>query len=268
MFDAPESEGASMNEQIAQQPPIKRKPVYRGGEPQKGETIYITDEDNYTTDDLIEEDEGSSTRHTRQVSIERTSRAPRTPAANREIMRVTRHAGPPPIQRTSRTTASHPQPQAKQKPVKQAQKHFHWLFYVGTGMLASFALWAIGNTALSWLQSEHDNSVYGYPRTYQLDANVGHQGISHFIVENLHGDIIVMEVHPSNLAETKVYQGPTFSGAGTDLQPATISFQDVNSDGKPDMIISVGNGRYILINTGSAFRPTVSSDKIIAQEVK
>jgi hypothetical protein len=38
--------------------------------------------------------------------------------------------------------------------------------------------------------------------------------------------------------------------------------------GKQDMVISVGNGRYVLINTGSAFRPTTSSDKISDQEVK
>src|SRR5205823_2451352 len=109
--------------------------------------------------------------------------------------------------------------------------------------LASVVLWMGGSTAFSWLQTQHDNSLYGYPRTYQIDANVGHAGISHFICENLHGDIIVLEIQPSNLTETHIYQGPTFSGAGTDLQPATLSFKDVNGDGRPDMIISVGNGR-------------------------
>src|SRR5207237_556719 len=137
-----------------------------------------------------------------------------------------------------------------------------WLFYVGSGMLVSAALWIAGSTALSWLQAEHDNLTYGTPRTFQVDAHVGHQGTSHFIAENLHGDILVMEVHPSNLAETKVYQGPTYSGPGTDSLVATLSFKDVNGDGKPDMVISVGNGRYVLINTGTDFRPTTSSDYI------
>jgi hypothetical protein len=236
--------------------------AYRSRAPKQDETIYITDEP-VEEDDFIEEDEGPYTRHTRQVSIERTCRAPRTPAANRTILRVTKHAGPP-VQRTSRTTT--PQPPAKQKPVPQpAQKRFHWLFYVGIGMVGMLVLWIVGSTAVSLAQAEHDTLTYGYPRTYQLDANVGHQGISHFIVENLHGDILVMEIQPSHLAETKVYQGPTFKGTGTDLQPATLSFQDVNSDGKADMVISVGNGRYVLINTGNAFRPSTPSDHI--QEV-
>jgi hypothetical protein len=264
-----------MKEQIAEQPPVARKPVYRGGAPKQGETVYLPDEENlYTTDEpieddgLIEEDEDPYTRHhrrTRHVSLERTCRAPRTPAANRTMMHVTRHAGPPPIQRTARTATSTPQ---QRQPAKQAEKRLHWLFYVGCGAMASAALWFVGSTAFSWLQTQHDTSLYGYPRTYQVDENVGHAGISHFISENLHGDILVIEVQPSNLTATKVYQGPTFSGAGTDLQPATLSFQDVNSDGKPDMVISIGNGRYVLINTGSSFRPSTPADKINQQEVQ
>jgi hypothetical protein len=144
----------------------------------------------------------------------------------------------------------------------------HWLFYVGSGMIAMLALWMMGSAAFSWLQAQHDNSTYGYPRTFQVDANVGHDGLSHLIVVNLHGDILVTEIHQNTLAETKIYQGPQFAGPGSDLEPATISFQDVNGDGKPDMVIEVGNGRYILINTGNAFRPTTSADKISDQEVK
>lgn len=201
----------------------------------------------------------------RPSSVVRRYKIPPTAVETR--MRVTRHVGPPPIQRASRTTA--PQPQGKQEPVpQQSQKRLHWLFYVGAGMLASAVLWMGGSTAFSWLQTQHDNSLYGYPRTYQIDANVGHVGISHFIVENLHGDILVIEVQPSNLTATKVYQGPTFEGAGTDLQPATLSFKDVNGDHLPDMVISVGNGRYVLINTGSSFRPSTPADHIDQQEVQ
>ena len=246
-----------MREQIAEH-------VYRGGKPTKHETIYITDEDNLsTTDDFIEEDEGPSNQRTRQVSIERICKVPRTPAANRTYLRVTRHAEPPRIERISRTTASRPQQQAKQKPVKQqVQKHKHWLFYVGSGMLTSMALWMVGSAAVSFAQTVHDNLTYGTPRTYQMDANVGHQGTSHFIVENLQGDILVMELHPSDLAETKVYQGPTFSGNDADTMVATISFQDVNGDGKSDMVIAVNNQRFVLINTGTAFRPTTPADHV------
>ncbi len=52
------------------------------------------------------------------------------------------------------------------------------------------------------------------------------------------------------------------SGAGADLQPATISFPDLNGDGYPDMVITIGNGRYVLINDHRAFRPVNASDHI------
>lgn len=66
-----------LKEQIVQQPLVKHKPVYRGGQPKQDETIYITDEDDLsTTDDFIEDDEDSYPRYhrrTRQVSILRKS---------------------------------------------------------------------------------------------------------------------------------------------------------------------------------------------------
>lgn len=237
--------------------------AYRGGKPKPGDTIYYSAEENpYTTDDMVEEDDRFYA--VRQPSsVVRRGKIPLSAVQNRTtIMRVTRHVGPHVTPRAS-LQDQQPQQQAKQKPFpQQRQKRLHWLFYVGCGAMASLALWIAGSTALSWLQVQHDNSVYGYPRTYQIDVNVGHQGVSHFTVENLNGDILVMELHPSDLAETHLYQGPLFSGPGADDYVATISFKDVNGDGKPDMIIAVNNQRYVLMNDGTGFRPSTPSDHI------
>lgn len=231
------------------------EPVQQNRQPRPGDTICISDEEFYA--------------ERSRSSVVRRGTIPPTSAQNRTMLRVTKHTVTP-VQRASRTTTPQPQPrpqpQGKQKPVKQAQKRFHWLFYVGCGAMASLVLWTAGSVALSWLQTQHDNSVYGYPRTYQIDANVDHAGVSHFIVENLHGDILVMELHPSNLADTHIYQGPVFSGAGADDYVATISFKDLGN-GKPDMIIAVNNQRFVLVNDGSGFRPVEASDHLDQQEV-
>jgi hypothetical protein len=268
-----------MKEQRTQQPPRPKRPA------RPDDTVYCpADENPYRTDepygsrqprpdDTICIDDETFYNERRNSSVRCYKTAPPTAAETRTrvrtVMHVTKHQGPPPPI-TPRASLKAPQSrqQAKQKPVpQQTQKRKHWLFYAGCGALASLALWTVGSTGFSWLQAEHDYLTYGAPRTYQMDANVGHQGTSHFIVENLRGDIIIMELHPSDLAETKVYQGPTYSGPGTDDFVATVSFEDVNGDGKPDMVIAVNNQRFVLINTGTAFRPTTPADKITDQEV-
>ncbi len=103
---------------------------------------------------------------------------------------------------------------------------------------------------------------YGYPRTYQVDADVKHGGISHFLVENLDGRVIIYEIQPDHLADSHVYQGPVLEGAGVDQYPATIRFLDLNGDGRPDMLISFHDIHMILINTTDGFRPVTPADHL------
>ena len=109
-------------------------------------------------------------------------------------------------------------------------------------------------------QRHVDNATYGYPRTFQTDANVGHGGVSHFIVVNLHGTIEVIEVPPNpGRNPPHLYLIAQFGNSGADLVPATVSFTDLNGDGKPDMQVTVYNGSnptiYILFNNGTTFVP-------------
>jgi len=178
----------------------------------------------------------------------------------RVAIRVTKHQGPPPIQRASRLTADQ---QAAAQPARP-KEHWrpHWLASVGLGMLATLLLAGGLSALLQWWQGQQDALQYGYPRTFQCDQDVRHRGMSHFIAENLNGHIFVIEMQASDLARTKIYQGPTIFGQQTDLQPVTLTFQDVNADGYPDMIVAVNHQRYVFINDHTAFRPATPTDKI------
>ncbi len=184
-----------------------------------------------------------------------------TTTTPRTVMRVTRHQGPPPMQRASRVPCPASE-EPQQAPMQQSRRRLHPTIYIGAAMLIMLGGYVLVSSLLQWWQVQEDTWHYGYPRTFQIDADVRHGGISHFIVVNLHGHIIITEMQENALQKTKVYAGPVFEGAGTDLAPATISFQDVNGDGYPDMIIAVRTGRYLLINDQSAFRPATPADKV------
>lgn len=114
------------------------------------------------------------------------------------------------------------------------------------------------------LQRWNDDRVYGYPRTYQTDANVGHGDsrypLSHFIAVNLNGRIEVIEL-PQGDTDTlhpHLYLIARLAMQGSDLVPVTVSFADVNGDGKSDMVVTFNETQWILFNNGTTFVPRLS----------
>ncbi len=190
--------------------------------------------------------------------------APATTPPPQTVMRVTRHQGPPPKQPAAymQAPAYH---QPEQAPISEQRKpRFHFSVYIGAGMVVMVIGWIALSSLAQWWQFQQDTLHYGMPRTFQVDADVRHGGISHFTVENIQGHIFIYEVQLSNPTKPHLYLGPIFSGAGAETQPATISFEDLNGDRYPDMVIAAGTGRYPLINDQSAFRPVNSSDHLIS----
>lgn len=149
-----------------------------------------------------------------------------------------------------------PVPVADNQPRKV---RFHWLFYVGLAMLAMTLMWGAISAFSSWWQVTHDDWTYGRPRTYQVDQAVGHNDSdihkSHFIALNLNRHIEVIEFPGGDPTKAKIYIGPVLMGQGQDLAPATLSFKDVNGDGKLDMIVNVQDSRFVFINDKGVFRP-------------
>ncbi|HJT59937.1 MAG TPA: hypothetical protein VJ761_25740 [Ktedonobacteraceae bacterium] len=133
-----------------------------------------------------------------------------------------------------------------------------WLFWLGLALLVMLTGFFVLSALGTWWQTQQDDWHYGRPRTAQYDAVVGHGGDSvahpsHFIALNLNRQIIVIELPAGNPAKAITYLGPMLVGDGEDLLPVTLSFEDRNGDGKPDLSIHIGDQLIVLLNTGKQF---------------
>jgi len=139
------------------------------------------------------------------------------------------------------------------------RKQAHWLLYIGIGMIATLALWAAFQMLGAWWSQHQLDATYGSPRTYQVDEVVGHADSTdhptHFIFLNLKGRVVIIELPGGNIAHARIYNGPAIIGDNPEQIPATAEFQDVNGDGRIDLIVHVGNQQFIYINDGTQFKP-------------
>jgi hypothetical protein len=157
---------------------------------------------------------------------------------------------------TMPTTLPHtPQP----KQTTRRGVRLHPFVFLGTGMLATLALIAVLSIVTTWFTTTLDDLRYGRPRTFQVDAYVGHNespGMpSHFLAVNLHGRIEIIELPGGDASHARIYIGPQLYGSDADLIPVTLSFLDVNGDHKPDMIITFQGTQVVFINDQGGFRP-------------
>ena len=72
----------------------------------------------------------------------------------------------------------------------------------------------------------------------------------------------VIEFPGGDAAHAKVYFAMTLFGDGEDLAVVTLSFKDVNGDGTPDMIVTVGDTHYVFINDSGQFRSLKPGEQI------
>ncbi len=162
---------------------------------------------------------------------------------------------PPQHLRRQRLTGNAPGQQHR----PSTRRNKPWSLYLVTGMLAMTAL-VIGLYSLgSWWQHVQDDWTYGHPRTYQIDAIVGHNHDSsahpgHFLAVNLKGQVEVFELPAGDPTKVRVFLGPTISGDGADQVVVTISFADIDHDGTPDLILHYGESAEVLYNEGGTFQ--------------
>jgi hypothetical protein len=139
----------------------------------------------------------------------------------------------------------------------------HWFLPASVGAVVMLGIYLGGSALFGWFQTTLDDLHYGRPRTYQTDARVGHGDSvtpSHFIALNIHRHVEIMELPGNDPAHARVYVGPVLTGDGQDMAPVTLTFRDVNGDGKVDMLVTIQNEQLVYLNTGSSFRESTPSD--------
>jgi hypothetical protein len=131
-------------------------------------------------------------------------------------------------------------------------------------MIAMLALMLLLSVAVSWWNTTMDDLHFGRPRTFQMDAYVGHNEVgtpSHFLALNYRGRIEVIEFPGGDASHARIYLGPQLYGAGFDLVPVTLSFVDVSGKHQPDMLVHFQSSHLIFINAAGGFRPPTAQEQ-------
>jgi len=166
------------------------------------------------------------------------------------------------IVRYQHPAVPHRQPY-QEPPQEKSRKRFHPLVFVGIAMFIMIFGWIAINLLGTWWQIKQDDWKYGSPRTFQTDAVVGHNNDSqesptHFLALNLNNHIVVEEIPAGYPSKAHIYPITTLVQGSADT-PVTLSFRDINNDGKVDMLIQIGEGTtaytVFLFNNGSQFVP-------------
>ena len=182
---------------------------------------------------------------------------PALPTSARRYQSVTTEQ-PPVIFSGKRKYVLHGSPPQQRQPPPPSKKRHHLFLPVIFGMLTMLALWLGGALLITWWNTNQDDIHYGRPRTYQTDFVVGHSDgsdrPSHFIAINYHRHVEIIEFPGGDTSKARIYQGPDLYGDGQDLAVVTLTFTDVNGDGKVDMIINVGSAHIVFINDNGQFR--------------
>ncbi|HXH27195.1 MAG TPA: VCBS repeat-containing protein [Candidatus Acidoferrum sp.] len=133
------------------------------------------------------------------------------------------------------------------------------LLFCLAGLLALPFLWVVVSDVVTWVGDEVDTMLHGYPRTAQASAVVGHNDSkdnpSFFFGVNLGGQISIVEWPGGDASHAKIYPLQPILGPRADKTVFSITFSDVNHDGKPDMLIGIGDTRVVYINDQGTFRP-------------
>jgi hypothetical protein len=224
---------------------------------------YLTDEQNQDEYEL-EEDEAyydtrlptSSRRY--QVSPEQIYQSGNTRLHVRYVdvpKRKSRQQQLPPRQQPERYTEE----VAALPTAEQHKRSRHPMLYLGVGMIAMLALFLLLSSAATWIQTTKDDLTYGRPRTFHIDAVVGHNDSpanpSHFIALNLNRHVQVIEIPGQDETKERTFNITTLFGDEEDLTPVTLSFRDLTGNGKPDMLIHIQDQTLVMINDNGTFRP-------------
>jgi hypothetical protein len=140
-----------------------------------------------------------------------------------------------------------------------------WLAYVVTGVLALLAVYVLLSSVVAWGQVAYDDLRYGRPRTFHLNANVGHNPETgtptHFVAMNLDRQVMIIEFPGGDPAQMRTLPGPYLFGAGEHLTPVTMRMEDVNGDSTADLIVSIKDEEMVYMNRDGGFHLITAEER-------
>jgi hypothetical protein len=138
------------------------------------------------------------------------------------------------------------------------KRRMPWFLILWIGMLVMLGLWLLYSWGSSWWNDHQLYATYGFPRTYQTDAVVGHNDSpatpTHFIFLNLSAHLLIIEIPGGDPAKAKIYSGPLIFDDNPTSTPVYGEFKDLGN-GRMDMIVHIGNEQIIYMNDGTQFKP-------------
>jgi hypothetical protein len=146
------------------------------------------------------------------------------------------------------------------EPVRRKQfragRGLFWFIATIIIALGLFLTWQ--QAVVPWLSNTQDHWNYGASRVTQLDADVGHGGLEHFVAEYYAGAIVVIEIPFATPGKAQVY---TLSGMVLDSTDSPVILLGTAKDmhtGRIDLTVTVKgtNFQTVLYNTGIGFSET------------
>jgi len=129
-----------------------------------------------------------------------------------------------------------------------------WAIFVCTMLVTFVCLLLCMRLVVPWWQGVQDHWQYGQNRITQMDADVGHGGLCHFIAEYYKGAIMVIEIPFAHTNSTRTYIIP---GEADGTVPPVIVLSVVKDaqTGRADLLVRAeGTGfEMVLYNTGTSF---------------
>ena len=141
----------------------------------------------------------------------------------------------------------------------------HSVAYIVTVMLALLAVYAVMGGLAAWGQVKIDDIRYGSPRTFHLDAVVGHNDGSgtptHLVAMNLNRQVIILEMPGGDASKIRTLTGPYLFGANEDKTPVLLRLEDLNRDGAQDLVVSIKNEEIVYVNREAQFQLMTAEER-------
>jgi hypothetical protein len=193
---------------------------------------------------------------TQQASKEPTTKEPYTKEPNTQGVLIQRRRSSLSPKNTNGIASNAITLSGKQ--VQRSTRRFP-LVAILVGVVLTIVLFMSISALASWWHGYQEDILYGRPRTFQLDAVVGHSDSvthkTHFIFLNLNRHVEIIEIPGGDATHTRIFIGPVLFGDGQDLTPVTGEIRDVNGDGKPDLIVHIQDEQIVYLNNGTTFVP-------------